>query len=181
MKLLYGQAFKSLYKSSHKKLKDDKRKEVNVHFSKLYRAPPVTNIYWGLIEERLKALTNQAWINPRYIGIDRKIIVLPLKRGLYGSNKALEFYISPPEKHQIKNSNHFYITRGQHIVYFYINLIEGGEIDEGHKAMASTFFIILVWVPKIDHIKLMLLLHILNEDMVGPQKEQTFMMQLINA
>ena len=60
MKNLYNQAFKPLYKWGHEKLKDDKGQDVTVHFSKLYRAPQGSIVYRGLIEERLRALTNQA-------------------------------------------------------------------------------------------------------------------------
>ena len=39
MKNLYTGAFESLYKWGHEKLKDENRKNVTVHFSKLHRAP----------------------------------------------------------------------------------------------------------------------------------------------
>ena len=42
-----------------------------MHFSKLHNAPQGSIVYRGLIEERLKALTNQARFNSRYIGTDR--------------------------------------------------------------------------------------------------------------
>ena len=66
MKNLYSQAFEPLYKWSHEKLKDDKEQDVTMHFSKLHRASQGSIVYQGLIEERLRALTNQARINPRY-------------------------------------------------------------------------------------------------------------------
>ena len=112
IKNLYSQAFESLYKWGHKKLKDDKGKDETVHFSKLHRAPHGSIVYRGLINERLRALNNQAQINPRYSGTDREIIVLPLKRGLYGSSRAVEFYNTPPERNQIKSSTHFFIIGG---------------------------------------------------------------------
>ena len=58
MKNLYSQAFEPLYKWGHEKLKDDKGKDVSVHFSKLYKAPHGSILYQGLIDERLRALTN---------------------------------------------------------------------------------------------------------------------------
>ena len=73
MKNLYSGAFEPLYKWGGKKLKDDDRKDVTVHFSKLHRAPQGSIVYQGLIQERLRALTNQACINPRYTGTDREI------------------------------------------------------------------------------------------------------------
>ena len=181
MKNLYSEAFEPLYKWGHEKLKDDKDKEITVHYSKLHRAPPGTCVYRGLIEDRLKALTNQARIAPRYSGTDREITVLPLKKGPYGDKKTVEFFTSPPEKHQIKSSTNFYIIGGQHTVQCYRNLVESGEIDEADKAKASAFSIIPVWAPKTDHIKLLLLSRVLNQDMAGPQKEHTFMMQVLNA
>ena len=87
MKNLYNQAFEPLYNWDHKKLKDDKGKDVIVHFSKLHRAPHGSIVYRRLIDERLRVLTNQAQINPRYTGTDREITVLPLKRGPYGGSR----------------------------------------------------------------------------------------------
>ena len=98
MKNLYSGAFEPLYKWGGEKLKDDEGKDVTVHFSKLHRASQSSIVYRGLIEERLKALTNQACINPKYTGTDREITVLPLKRGPYGSNRAVEFYSTPPDR-----------------------------------------------------------------------------------
>ena len=60
LKNLYSQAFESLYKWSNEKLKDDKGKDVTVHFSKLNRALYCSNVYRRLIDERLRALTNEA-------------------------------------------------------------------------------------------------------------------------
>ena len=97
MKNSYAGAFEPLYKWGGKKLKDDDRKDVTVHFSKLYKAPQGSIVYRGLIEERLRALANQAYINPRYTRTNREITVLPLKRGPYGSNRAVEFYSTPPD------------------------------------------------------------------------------------
>ena len=162
MKNLYSQAFEPLYKWDHKKLKDDKGKEVSVHFTKLHRAFHGSIVYQGLIDERLRALTNQAQINLRFSGIDRKITGFPLKRGPYGSSRAVEFYNTLLERNQIKGSTNFFIIRDQHIVECYKNLIESGEIDEAHKAKALTFSINPVFVPKADHMKLLLLLHVLN-------------------
>ena len=127
-------------------------------------------------------MTNQAHINPRYTGTDREITVLPLKRGPYDSNRAVEFYSTPPDRNQLlKSTTHFFIIGGQHMVECYKNLVESGEVDEADKAKASSFNIILVFVPKADHLKLLLMSHVLNQDMAGPQKEATFMMQLLNA
>ena len=98
MKNLYSGAFKPLYKWGGEKLKDDDGKDVTLHFSKLHRAPQGSIVYRGLIEERLRALTNQARINPRYTGTDIEIIVLPLKRGPYGGNRAVEFYSTSPDR-----------------------------------------------------------------------------------
>ena len=182
MKNLYSGAFEPLYKWGGEKLKDDDRKDVTVHFSKLYRAPQGSIVYRGLIEERLRALTNQARINPRYTGTDREITVLPLKRGPYGSNRAVEFYSTPPDRNQLlKSTIHFFIIGGQHTMECYKNLVESGEFDEADKAKASSFNIIPVFVPKADHLKLLLLSRVLNQDMAGPQKEATFMMQILNA
>ena len=83
-----------------------------MNFSKMHRALIGSIVYWSLIDERLKALTNQAHINPRYNGTNREITVLPLQRGPYGSSKVVEFYTSPPEKHQIKPSSNFFIIGG---------------------------------------------------------------------
>ena len=58
MKNLYSGAFKPLYKWGGEKLKDDGEKDVTVYFSKLYRAPQGSIVYRGLIEERLRALTD---------------------------------------------------------------------------------------------------------------------------
>ena len=182
MKNLYSGAFEPLYKWVGEKLKDDDGKDVIVHFSKLHRAPQGSIVYRGLIEERLRALTNQACINPRYIGMDREIIVLPLKRGPYGSNRAVEFYSTPPDRNQLlKSTTHFFIIGVQHTVECYKNLVEVGEVDEADKAKASSFNIIPVFAPKANHLKLLLLSRVLNQDMVGPQKEATFMMQILNA
>ena len=162
-------------------MKDDKGKEVIVHYSKLHRASLGTCVYWGLIDNRLKALTNLAGIIPRYSGTDKEIIVLPLKRGLYESNKVVEFFTSPLERHQIKSSTNFYIIGGQHTIESYKNLVNGSEIDDANKAKVSTFCIISLWAPKSGHIKLMLFSYLLNQDMAGPRKEHTFIMQVLNA
>ena len=162
--------------------KDDDGKDVTVHFSKLHRAPQGSIVYRGLIEERLRALTNQARINPRYNGTDREITVLPLKRGPYGSNRAVEFYNTFPDRNQLlKSTTHFFIIGGQYTVECYKNLVESGEVDEADKAKASSFNIIPVFASKVDHLKLLLLSHVLNQDMAGTQKEATFMMQILNA
>ena len=169
MKNLYSGAFEPLYKWGGEKLKDDDGKDVTVHFSKLHRAPQGSIVYRGLIEERLRALTNQARINPRYTGTDREITVLPLKRSPYGSNRAVEFYSTSPDRNQLlKSITHFFIIGGQHTVECYKNLVEVGEVDEADKAKASSFNIIPVFAPKADHLKLLLLLHVLNQDMAGP-------------
>ena len=63
----------------------------------------------------------------------------------------------------------------------YKNLVESSKVDKADKAKASTFNIILLFVPKADHLKLLLLSRVLNQDMAGPQKEATFMMQFLNA
>ena len=139
-------------------------------------------MYRGLIEKRLRALTNQARINPRYTGTDREITVLPLKRGPYGSNRAVDFYSTPPNRNQLlKSTTHFFIIGGQHTVECYKNLVEAREVDGADKAKASSFNIISVFVPKANHLKLLLLSRVLNQDMAGPQKEATFMMQILNA
>ena len=182
MKNLYNRAFEPLYKWGGEKLKDDDGKDVTVHFSKLHRAPQGSIVYRGLIEERLRALTNQARINPRYTGTDKEIIVLPLKRGPYGSNKAVEFYSTPPNRNQpLKSTTHFFIIGGQYTVECYKNLVEAGKVDEADKAKASSSNIILVFAPKADLLKLLLLSRVLNQDMAEPQKEATFMMQILNA
>ena len=113
MKNLYSGAFEPLYKWGGEKLKDDEGKDVTVHFSKLHRAPQGSIVYRGLIEERLRALTNQARINSRYTGTDREIIVLALKKGPYGSNRAVEFYSTPLDRNQLlKSTTHFFYYRG---------------------------------------------------------------------
>ena len=182
MKNLYTGAFKPLYKWGHEKLKDDKGQDVTMHFSKLHRAPQGFIVYGGLIEERLRALTNQARINPRYTGTDREITVLPLKRGPYGSNRAVEFYSNFLDRnHILKSTTHFFIIGGQHMMECYKNLVESGEVNEADKAKASIFNIISVFVPKADHLKLLLLSRVLNQDIAGPEKDATFMMQILNA
>ena len=182
MKNLYSGAFEPLYKWGGEKLKDDEGNDFTVHFSRLHRALQGSIVYRGLIEERLRALTNQARINPKYIGTDREITVLPLKRGPYGSNRAVDFYSTPPDKNQLlKSTTHFFIIGGQHTVECYKNLVEAGEVDIADKAKASSFNIIPVFAPKADHLKLLLLSRVLNQDMAGPQKEATFMMQILNA
>ena len=179
---MYSGAFEPLYKCGGEKLQDDDGKEVTVHFSKLHRAPQGSIVYRGLIEERLRVLTNQAHINPRYTGTDREITVLPLKRGPYGSNRAVEFYSTPPNRNQLlKSTTHFFIIGGQHTVECYKNLVEPSEVDEADKAKASSFNIIPVFASKADHLKLLFLSRVLNQDMAGPQKEATFMMQILNA
>ena len=166
---LYARTFKPLYKWGGEKLKDDDGKDVTVHFSKLHRAPLGSIVYRGLIEERLRALTNQAHINPRYTGTDREITVLPLKRGMYGSNRAMEFYSTPPDRNQLlKSTTHFFIIGGQHTMECYKNLVESGEVDEADKAKASSFNIIPMFAPKADHLKLLLLSRVLNQDMAMP-------------
>ena len=63
----------------------------------------------------------------------------------------------------------------------YKNLVESGEVDEVDKTKASSFNIIPMFAPKADHLKLLFLSCVLNQDMAGPQKEATFMMQILNA
>ena len=126
-------------------------------------------MYRGLIKERLRALTNQACINPRYIGTDREITVLPLKRGPYGNNRVVKFYKTPSDRNQLlKSTTHFFIIGGQHTVECYKNLVESGEVDKADKAKASSFNIIPVFAPKADHLKFLLLSCVLNQDMAGP-------------
>ena len=168
MKNLYNQAFETLYKWGHEKLKDDKGKDITVHFSKLHRAPQGSIVYQGLIDERLRALTNQAQIHPRYTRTNKEITILPLKRGPYGSSRAVEFYNTSPERNQIKSSINFFIIGGQYTVECYKNLVESGKNNEADKAKASTFNIILVFTLKAKHMKLVLLSHGLNQDMAGP-------------
>ena len=169
MKNLYSGAFEPLYKWGGEKLKDDEGNDFTVHFSRLHRAPQGSIVYRGLIEERLRALTNQARINPKYTGTDREITVLPLKRGPYGSNRAVDFYSTPPDKNQLlKSTTHFFIIGGQHTVECYKNLVEAGEVDIADKAKASSFNIIPIFAPKADHLKLLLLSRVLNQDMAGP-------------
>ena len=166
MKNLYSGAFEPLYKWGGEKLKDDEGNDFTVHFSRLHRAPQGSIVYRGLIKERLRALTNQARINPKYTGTDREITVLPLKRGPYGSNRAVDFYSTPPDKNQLlKSTTHFFIIGGQHTMECYKNLIEAGEVDIADKAKASSFNIIPVFAPKADHLKLLLLSRVLNQDM----------------
>ena len=64
IKNLYSGAFEPLYKWGSEKLKDDEGNDVTVHFSRLHTAPQGSIVYRGLIEERLRALTNHARINP---------------------------------------------------------------------------------------------------------------------
>ena len=64
---------------------------------------------WDQIKERLRALTDEARINPKYTETNREITVLPLKRGLYGSSRAVEFYNTLPDRNQIKSTTHFFI------------------------------------------------------------------------
>ena len=80
----------------------------------------------------------------------------------------MQFYNTPLDRNQIKNSTNFFIIGGQHIVQCYKNLFKSGNIDEVDKAKASTFNIILVFAPKAEHMKLLFLSHVLNQDMVGP-------------
>ena len=182
LKNLYTGAFEPLYKWGGKKLKDDEGKDVTMHFSKLHKAPQGSIVYRGLIEKRLRALTNQACIDPRYTGTDREITVLPLKRGPYGSNRAVEFYSTPLDRnHLLKRTTHLFIIEDQHTVECYKFLVESGEVDETDKAKASSFNIIPMFAPKADHLKLLLLSRVLNQDISGPQKEATFMMQILNA
>ena len=133
-----------------------------MHFSKLHKAFQGSIVYRGLIDERLRVLTNQTQINPRYTGTDREITILLLKRGPYGNSRVVEFYNTPPNRNQIKSSTNFFIIGGQHTVECYKNLIESGEIDESDKAKASTFNIIPVIVPKAEQMKLLLLSHVVN-------------------
>ena len=168
MKNLYTGTFEPLCKWGHETLKDDKEQDVTVHFFKLHKTPRGSIVYRGLIEESLRALTNQARINPRYTRTDREITVSPLKRGPYGSKRAVEFYNSPPDRnHILKSTTHFFIIGGQHTVECYKNLVESGEVDKADKAKVSTFNIILVFASKADHLKLLLLSCMLNQDMVG--------------
>ena len=159
MKNLYCLAFETLYKWGYEKLKDDKG---TVHFSKLYRVPHGSIVYRGLIDERLRALTNQTQIDPRYTGTDREITVLLLKRGPYGSSRAVEFYNVPPKRNKRKSSTNFFIIGGQYTVECYKNLVKSDEINEADKAKVLTFNIIPVFVPKVDHMKLLLFLRILK-------------------
>ena len=120
-------------------MKDDNGKDVTVHFSKLHKAPQGSIVYRGFIEERLRALTNQAYINPKYTGTDKEIIVLPLKRDPYGTNRAVEFYSTPPDRNQLlKSTTHFFIIGGQHTVECYKNLVEAGKVDEATKPRPPT-------------------------------------------
>ena len=128
-----------MYKWGHEKLKDDKGKEVSMHFSKLHKAPHGSIVYRGLIDERLRALTNQAQINSRYSGIDREITIFPLKKGPYGSTRAIEFYNISPERNQIKSSTHFFIIGDQHTIGCYKNLIQVDEIDDQTKPRHPPF------------------------------------------
>ena len=50
----------------------------------------------------------------------------------------------------------------------YKNLVESGEVDEADKAKASCFNIIPVFAPKANHLNLLLLSHVLTQDMARP-------------
>ena len=67
--------------------------------------------------------------------MDREITVLPLKRGPYCSNRAVEFYSTPLDRNQLlKSTTQFFIIGGQHTVECYKNLVEVGKVDEADKA-----------------------------------------------
>ena len=83
-----------------------------MHYSKLHKTPRGSCIYCGIIKERLKALTNHARIHPKFKGFDREITVLPLKKDLYGPNKAMELYSTPLDRHLISSYIHFHIIEG---------------------------------------------------------------------
>jgi hypothetical protein len=76
---------------------------------------------------------------------------------------------------------HVDIIGGQHTVEAHKNLIDVGEIAESNKAEASRFSVIPVWAHKRDPMKLILLSRVLNQDIAGPQKEESFTKQLMHA
>ena len=80
--------------------------------------------------------------------------------------RAVEFDSNPLDRnHILKNTTHFFIIGNQHTVECYKNLVESSEVDELDKAKASTFNIIPVFAPKADHLKLLLLSRVLNQDL----------------
>jgi len=66
-------------------------------------------------------------------------------------------------------------------VEVYKKLIENREISESDKVEASFFNIIPIWAPTSKFDDIMYLLQVLNQNIVGAQKKQSFTKQLLNT
>jgi hypothetical protein len=181
MKSIYHNYFSGLYDWGTKPLTDAQGTPIMVHYKFLHKAPAGDIVYRGIQRDRLIAITNQVRIQSKFHASDRIITVLPLQRGPYGANKVVQYYDERPTKAAIQKDTHFYIIGGQHTVEAHKNLIAAGEIAESDKAEASRFSVIPVWAHKKDSMKLMLLSRVLNQDIAGPQKEESFTKQLMHA
>ena len=155
---------------------------MRVHYKFLHQAPSGKLVYRGIQQDRLKKIKNMILVDGDYTSENRFITVLPLRVGPYGPNKKVKYWDECPLKEKLTLHLHYYIIGGQHTVEATRLLIESGDIPAKDKAMASTFNIIPIWRvynPKNNDIAH--LSRALNQNIVGEQREQNFMKQLIHC
>jgi hypothetical protein len=87
----------------------------------------------------------------------------------------------PIKRHFLKDTTEFYIIGGQHKVEAHKTLVGNNEISEADQAKASRFNVIPLWCASMEKTKLLMLSRILNQELAGAQKEQSFMQQLVHA
>jgi len=98
--------------------------------------------------------------------------VLPIKLDPYGADAKATFYDSCPKVDSIRKDTNYYIIGGQHIVEAYKILVAKGEIPEVDVQEASCFKIISFFAPQGKFINVMHLSRVLNQNVMGEQKEQ---------
>ena len=182
MNKLYKDTFNPLYKWGKKPFTDGSGKPIWVHYKFLHRAPPGRLVYRGLEMTRLKKICNQVLVDADYNSEYRNITVLPLKHGPHGPHQAVTFWETLPKRTSITEKSHYYIIGGQHTVEAYKQLIDKGDIPECDIPLASTFKIIPIWQKfDLQRNDIVHLSKSLNQNIVGEQKEQSFMQQLRHA
>jgi len=85
------------------------------------------------------------------------------------------------KRENLTSTTHYYIIGRQYTIEAHKNLVEKGEISNCDKSVASTFNIISIWAIDANTLDIMHLSKVLNQNIVGEQKEHTFLMQFVYA
>jgi hypothetical protein len=171
MSELYNQSFKDLYPWGKKSMKDKEDVELLVHFDHLHQATTWKIVYQSIEQSWLILIINMVYITMDLLSSDRKITVVPIKTQSIGPNRLMEFYKEKPNHSTITCITHFFIIRGQHRVEAYRQLVNDGTFKEADKHAPNSFLIIHVFTTLENYKRLVTLSRVLNQDLVGLQKE----------